>query len=262
MVKRLTTFVIATSPTFWLNEVIGRQPKSEDSELMKPSQQMEPEVYFSVASQPRPDAASAEVSPMVSVADTRKIRMVEKIASARNSIWNGISCGIAMIEVPAREEKSTMLCVHALDDGERLELISEVTDDPSALLEALLNRDADALDRAAGLCDDGQEALQRTSVCEEIVDDQDMILWAQELLRYDHLVLTLMGEGLHLCGIDIAIDIEALGLLREHHRYMKVVRYDAGNADAGSFDGENLIDRLPFETAFRKLTDCAILIKV
>ena len=89
-----------------------------------------------------------------------------------------------------------------------------------------------------------------------------MILWAQELLRYDHLVLTLMGEGLHLCGIDIAIDIEALGLLREHHRYMKVVRYDAGNADAGSFDGENLIDLLPFETAFRKLTDCAILIKV
>ena len=75
---------------------------------MKPSQQMEPEVSFSLASRPKPDAASAEVSPMVSVAETRKIRMVEKIASARNSIWNGMSCGIAMIEVPAREEKSTI----------------------------------------------------------------------------------------------------------------------------------------------------------
>ena len=62
-----------------------------------------------------------------------------------------------------------------------------------------------------------------------------------------------MGEGLHLCGIHIAIDIEALGLLRENHRYMKVVRYDTCNADAGSFDGENLIDRLPFETAFELL---------
>lgn len=37
MVKRLTTLVIATRPTFWLNDVIGRQPKTEDSELIKPS---------------------------------------------------------------------------------------------------------------------------------------------------------------------------------------------------------------------------------
>ena len=34
---------------------------------------------------------------------------------------------------------------------------------------------------------------------------------------------------------------------------MKVVRYDTGNADAGSFDSENLIDRLPFEATFELL---------
>ena len=37
MVNLLTTFVIATSPTFWLNEVIGRHPKSEENALTRPS---------------------------------------------------------------------------------------------------------------------------------------------------------------------------------------------------------------------------------
>ena len=111
MVKRLTTLVIATRPTFWLNDVIGRQPKTEDSELIKPSQAMEPEVSFSVTSRPKPEAASAEVSPMVSVADTKKMSTTDTIASGRNSMRNGISCGMAIRDVPASEEKSTM-CMH------------------------------------------------------------------------------------------------------------------------------------------------------
>lgn len=86
----LTTFVIATSPTFWLKEVIGIHPKIEESALTKPSQAMEPEVSFSVTSLPSPDDARAEVSPIVSVADTRKIRIKENIALALNSILKGI----------------------------------------------------------------------------------------------------------------------------------------------------------------------------
>lgn len=79
-VKRLTTLVIATSPTFWLKDVIGRQPKTADKELMKPSQAMDPAVSFAFTSLPRPEDASADVSPMVSVADTRKIKNTETMA--------------------------------------------------------------------------------------------------------------------------------------------------------------------------------------
>ena len=85
MVKRFTTFVIATSPTFWLKEVIGIHPKTEDSALMNPSQAIDPEISFCSAFLPRAVAASAEVSPIVSVADTRKINVTETIALRLNS---------------------------------------------------------------------------------------------------------------------------------------------------------------------------------
>ena len=75
--KRLTTLVMATRPTFWLNDVIGRQPNTDERALMNPSQAIEPDVSLSVASRPRPVAARADVSPIVSVADTRNINGVQ-----------------------------------------------------------------------------------------------------------------------------------------------------------------------------------------
>ena len=80
IVKRLTTFVIATRPTFWLKDVIGIQPNREDRELIKPSQAREPEISFVVALRFKPELASACVSPIVSVADTKKISATEMIA--------------------------------------------------------------------------------------------------------------------------------------------------------------------------------------
>lgn len=76
--KRFTTFVIATSPTFWLKEVIGRQPKIEDNELMKPSQVREPDISLIDAS--RSVVASTEVSSIVSVAETKKISTTARMA--------------------------------------------------------------------------------------------------------------------------------------------------------------------------------------
>ena len=61
----LTTLVIATRPTFWLNDVIGKQPNTEDNELTNPSQAIEPEVSLVVASLFKPEDASADVSPIV-----------------------------------------------------------------------------------------------------------------------------------------------------------------------------------------------------
>ena len=67
-----TTLVMATRPTFWLNDVIGIHPNIDERALTKPSHASEPAVSFGVTSLPRPDEASADVSPIVSVADTRK----------------------------------------------------------------------------------------------------------------------------------------------------------------------------------------------
>lgn len=107
IVKRLTTFVIATSPTFWLKDVIGIQPNSAEILLIKPSQAIEPEISFSVASRFKPETAKAEVSPIVSVAETRKISITEIIAFKLNSGLKGKNSGSAIMPLVATALKST-----------------------------------------------------------------------------------------------------------------------------------------------------------
>ena len=84
------------------------QPKMEDKLLITPSQVMEPATSFSVTSRPRPMAVMAEVSPIVSVAETKKIRKKAKMASAWNSMVKGISLGIATKSTEASRLKSTI----------------------------------------------------------------------------------------------------------------------------------------------------------
>ena len=71
MVKRFTTPDIAAKPTFWLNEVIGVHPKRPDTELTKPSQHTAAPISLVLGSRFKALLQSAEVSPMVSVAETR-----------------------------------------------------------------------------------------------------------------------------------------------------------------------------------------------
>ena len=85
MVYRLITLVMASRPTFWLKEVMGIQPKQADKELIRPSQARLPEISLSVDSRPRTVLVMAEVSPMVSVAETRKIMVTETIALRLNT---------------------------------------------------------------------------------------------------------------------------------------------------------------------------------
>ena len=84
---------MAMRPTFWLKEVMGMQPKREDRLEMKPSTAMAPDTSLFVGVRPKPMAARALVSPSVSVADTRKIRKIEKMASAWNSRGTGMIAG-------------------------------------------------------------------------------------------------------------------------------------------------------------------------
>ena len=69
--------------------MIGKQPNTEDNELTNPSQAIEPEVSLVVASLFKPEDASADVSPIVSVAETIKISTNAIIAFILNSGLNG-----------------------------------------------------------------------------------------------------------------------------------------------------------------------------
>ena len=71
MVKRLTTFVMAARPTFCEKDVIGVQPKTPASVLTNPSQATELPISFLWTCRPSAPEHMAEVSPMVSVAETR-----------------------------------------------------------------------------------------------------------------------------------------------------------------------------------------------
>ena len=109
----LTTYVIATRPTFWLKDVIGMQPIKEDRELTIPSHAIEPAISFSLTVLPSPEAAIAEVSPIVSVAETRKISMNAMMASGLNSNETGSTFGRENTDTPSNPEKSTIPSVSA-----------------------------------------------------------------------------------------------------------------------------------------------------
>ncbi len=84
------------------------QPKRDDRLEMKPSTAMEPETSLLVGVLPKPMAARALVSPRVSVAETRKIRKIEKIASGWNSRGTGRMEGTEIIDTWLIRAKSTM----------------------------------------------------------------------------------------------------------------------------------------------------------
>ena len=98
IVKRLTTPDMAAKPTFWLKDVIGVHPKRPETELTKPSQQTAAPISLVLGSRFRALLQSADVSPMVSVAETRYTATTERMAPILNSGVKGRIRGKAMIE--------------------------------------------------------------------------------------------------------------------------------------------------------------------
>ena len=95
MAKRLTTLVMATRPTFWLKEVLGRTPKRAAKEEPRPSQMTPPDSSLSVASRPSPPSITPEMSPTVSTAVTMNIIRTGRMARRSNTGLIGISLGIS-----------------------------------------------------------------------------------------------------------------------------------------------------------------------
>ena len=112
-----------------------------------------------------------------------------------------------------------------------------VADGLAAHVKALLDTDAGADDGRARLADQGDEAQHGAALGEEVVDEQDTVIRAEEARRHDDIVVALMGKRGDLGGQDFAVDVARLGLLGEDNRHAEMLCGDARDADARSLDG-------------------------
>ena len=56
-------------------------------------------------------------------------------------------------------------------------------------------------------------------------------------------------------GVDLAVNVLALGLLGKDDRHVEMPRGHAGDGDAGCLDGQNLVDAVVLEDAVELLAD-------
>ena len=89
------------------------------------------------------------------------------------------------------------------------------------------------------------------AVGQEIIDDQDVIIGIKKFLRHDHVIDTLVSERFNFRHVHLAVQVDALGLLGEYDRHIKMLGRHAGDADARRLDGEDLVDRPAGEPAFK-----------
>ena len=80
-------------------------------------------------------------------------------------------------------------------------------------LEALLHRDADALDRRSGIMAQIDQALQSLAVGQEVIKQQHMVALVEIPLGHDDGEFLLLGEGVDGGGVLVAIEIDGLRLL-------------------------------------------------
>ena len=72
-----------------------------------------------------------------------------------------------------------------------------------------------------------------------------MVAFVKETFGDDDRIRFLLGIGIHGCGILIAVEVDGLRLLGEHHRHVaEMPRRYAGDADARRLNGQNLVDWL------------------
>ena len=153
------------------------------------------------------------------------------------------------------EGDGTGFGIHGIHDGNGFQMIAQVADPVAAVLEALFDGDAAALYACLCILHNGDQALQCAAVCQEVVDDQHMVIGRKKLLGHNDPVGILVGEGFHLGNVGVAIDIDGLGLFGEDHRDTEFPGNRNRDGNAGGFDGQNLCDLLVAEAALEFPSD-------
>ena len=108
IVNLFTTLVMAISPTFCEKDVTGGHPKRADTDDIYPSDAIEPDISLSFTSRFRPPDTIADVSPIVSAAETKNITITDRIGPILNSGVNIRKSGIDVILLPLTYDKSTI----------------------------------------------------------------------------------------------------------------------------------------------------------
>ena len=86
--------------------------------------------------------------------------------------------------------------VHSVNDGKGFQLDAQIADYLSADLEALFDHNADAFHGCSGSFRDSDQALQRAAVCQKVVNNQKVVIFAQELLGNNDLIFVFKtGDG-------------------------------------------------------------------
>ena len=149
-----------------------------------------------------------------------------------------------------RENDLARLGIHAVNDGEGLHLVAALAELFTAGLETLLDGDADALDDDAGLVANLEQAVQGATHGQEVVDDDNVLAGVKEALGDDDVVDAVLGEAPDLRAVLLAVEVRGLGLARKDHGdAIEVLGRNAGDADAGGLDRQDLINALALEQA-------------
>ena len=112
--------------------------------------------------------------------------------------------------------------IHFVYYGYRLHAVALFTDKVATTLVALLDGNAAAYDLGTSLAHYVGKSQQGLTVGKEIIDDQHLVARFEIPLGHEYVIVFLMCEGIALCRIDVAVNVEAGRFLRKQHGNFKV----------------------------------------
>lgn len=81
--------------------------------------------------------------------------------------------------------------IHSVYNRKRLQLITQISDNPAARLKSLFDSDTDSLYLSACRLYNLNQSLQSAAISEKIVDNQNTIPFTEKLFGYDDLIFVL-----------------------------------------------------------------------
>ena len=146
-------------------------------------------------------------------------------------------------------ELQAAVIAHFVHNGQAGQFVTLAAQLVAARLEAFFNADADTRHTGSGLLADIQQTAHGLAVCQKVVQNQHTVAEVQKLFGQGDIILAAIGKGLHLGGIDLAVNVLALGLFGEHDRHVEIPGGHAGDGNAGSLDGQDLVHAVIFKNA-------------
>ena len=150
------------------------------------------------------------------------------------------------MELFAAEHK-TML-ISAVDDGQRLNVNTCLTDAVTAVLETLFHSDTDTYQFCAGFFDDVAQAAHGFAIGHKVVHDQNLVIGTDPILgdQQGHLFLVSIGEN--VAGVQTTLDVVALRLFCKDQGDTEFFRTDGTQRNAAGFSRQNQGDIVAVKT--------------